>query len=65
MCGLIYYKVRKQFIFLNNKIDEINPKYRRIIVRSDYKVLYREEAGIIKVLDIVSVKQSPEILKNK
>ena len=47
------------------KIDEINPKYRRIIVRRDYKVLYREEDGIIKVLDIVSVKQSPEILKNK
>lgn len=47
------------------QIDEINPKYRRIIVRGNYKVLYKEDAGIIKVLDIVSVKQSPEVLKNK
>jgi len=47
------------------QLDEINPKYRRIIVRGDYKVLYKEESGIIKVMDIVSVKQSPEVLMNK
>lgn len=47
------------------QVDEINLKYRRIIVRGNYKVLYKEEAGIIKVMDIVSVKQSPETLKNK
>lgn len=47
------------------QVDDINPKYRRIIVRGDYKVLYKEEARAIKVVDVVSVKQSPEILKNK
>ena len=47
------------------QVDEINPKYRRIIVKGDYKVLYKDDAGIIKVMDIVSVKQSPEVLKNK
>lgn len=46
------------------QIDEINPKYRRIVVR-DYKVLYREENGVIKVMDIVGTKQSPKILKGK
>lgn len=47
------------------QLDDINPEYRRIIVRGDFKVLYKEEAGVIKVVDVVSVRQSPEILKNK
>lgn len=46
------------------QVDEINPNYRRIVVR-DYKVLYRESNGVIQVVDIVSTRQSPEILKNK
>jgi plasmid stabilization system protein ParE len=46
------------------QIDEINPKYRRIVVR-DYKVLYKENKGFIHVMDIVCTLQSPEILKNK
>jgi plasmid stabilization system protein ParE len=46
------------------QIDEINPRYRRIIVR-DYKVLYKENKGSIQVMDIVCTLQSPEILKNK
>lgn len=46
------------------QLDDINPKYHRIVVR-DYKVLYREEDGVIKIVDIVSTKQSPEVLKNK
>jgi len=46
------------------QVDDVNPKYRRIIVR-DYKVLYREDEDTIQVMDIVSTKQSPEILKNK
>lgn len=41
------------------QVDDINPKYRRIVVR-DYKVLYN---GVIQVMDIVSTRQSPEILK--
>jgi hypothetical protein len=40
-------------------------KYQRIIVRGDYKVLYKEEAGVIKIVDVVSVRQSPEVLKNR
>ena len=47
------------------QVDEINLNYRRIVVRGNYKVLYKEEAGIIKVMDIVSVRQSPYVLKNK
>lgn len=47
------------------QVDDINPKYRRIVVRSRYKVLYREEGDVIKVVDIVSTHQDPETLKNK
>lgn len=47
------------------QVDDINPKYRRIIVRGEYKVLYKEEAGVIQVVDVVSVRQSPEVLQNK
>jgi plasmid stabilization system protein ParE len=46
------------------QIDEINPNYRRMIVR-DYKVLYNEQNNIIQILDVVNTKQSPEELKNK
>jgi plasmid stabilization system protein ParE len=46
------------------QIDEINPKYRRIVVR-DYKVLYKEIRGSLYVMDIVCTLQSPEILRNK
>jgi len=46
------------------QVDDINPKYRRIIVR-DYKVLYREDSGVIMIMDIVSTRQSPEILEGK
>ena len=44
--------------------DNINPKYRRIIIRG-YKVLYRERNGVIEILDVVCTLRSPEILKNK
>jgi addiction module RelE/StbE family toxin len=46
------------------QIDEINPKYRRIVVR-DYKLLYKESGNIIMVMDIVGTRQSPELLKEK
>ena len=46
------------------QVDDINPKYRRIIVR-DYKLLYKVMEDTIFVLDIVSTRQSPEILKRK
>ncbi len=46
------------------QIDDINPKYRRIVVR-DYKVLYIESDGIVNVMGVVSTKQSPEILEGK
>ncbi len=51
----IYYS--KQY-----QIDEINPKYRRIVVR-DFKVLYKESNEKIEVIDIVNTKRSPTILK--
>jgi hypothetical protein len=65
MCGPICFKVLKQYILQAVPDDDINPKYRRIIVRGDYKVLYKEEAEVIIVVDVVSVRQSPEILQNK
>ena len=46
------------------QIDEINPDYRRIIVR-DYKILYKEKEGTIQIMDVVSTKQSPDILSSK
>ncbi len=46
------------------QIDDINPKYRRIVVRH-YKVLYKEVNGTIQVIDIISTLQSPEILESK
>ncbi|REE01202.1 type II toxin-antitoxin system RelE/ParE family toxin [Marinoscillum furvescens] len=46
------------------QIDDINPKYRRIVVR-DYKILYKEHNNTIQIVDIISTKQSPDILKNK
>ena len=46
------------------QIDDINPKYRRIVVR-DYKVLYLEVQGEIQVIDIIATKQSPDVLKSK
>lgn len=44
--------------------DEINPKYRRIVVRH-YKVLYLEKDNKVEIIDIVSTIQSPEVLKSK
>ncbi len=46
------------------QIDEINPDYRRIVVR-DYKVLYKEKSGEIQIMDVVSTKQSLEKSKKK
>ena len=44
------------------QVDEINPKYRRIIVR-DFKVLYKEITNKIVIVDIISTRQSPSKLK--
>ena len=46
------------------QLDEINPNYRRIVVR-DYKVLYKEQENTIQIMDVISTKQSAEKLKNK
>lgn len=46
------------------QVDDINPKYRRIVIRN-YKIIYTNEKNIIQVMDIVSTKQSPEVLRNK
>ncbi len=47
------------------QVDDINPNYRRIVVRGEYKILYKEDKGVIKVMDIIGVRQSPEVLKGK
>jgi plasmid stabilization system protein ParE len=46
------------------QVDDINPKYRRIVVR-DYKVLYNEKNNVIEIMDEICTLQSPQILKNK
>lgn len=46
------------------QLDEINPNYRRIVIR-DYKVLYKVRGSAIQIMDVICTKQSPEILKNK
>lgn len=46
------------------QLDDINPNYRRIVVR-DYKILYKEKENIIQIMDVISTRQSPEKLKNK
>jgi plasmid stabilization system protein ParE len=54
----IYYA--KQY-----QIDDINPKYRRIVVRTYYKVLYREAKNTIYVTGVIGTRQSPDVLKSK
>jgi len=46
------------------QVDEINSNYRRIVVR-DYKILYNEKNNVIRIIDVVGTKQSPEELKKK
>lgn len=52
------------YFSMQYQVDDINPKYRRIIVR-DYKILYKENKSTILVMDVVSTRQSPEVLMNK
>jgi len=54
----IYYA--KQY-----QVDDINPKYRRIVVRTYYKVLYRESKDTIYVMGVISTRQSPDVLKGR
>ena len=46
------------------QVDDINPNYRRIVVR-DFKVLYKVNNNVIQIVDVISTKQSPEKLKRK
>ena len=54
----IYYA--KQY-----QVDDINPQYRRIVVRTYYKLLYRETKGTIYVMGVISTQQSPDVLKGR
>lgn len=54
----IYYA--KQY-----QVDDINPKYRRIVVRTYYKVLYRQIKNTIYIMGVISTHQSPDILKSR
>jgi plasmid stabilization system protein ParE len=38
------------------QIDDVDPRYRRIIVR-DFKLLYTESNGVIYIMDIVCSRQ--------
>lgn len=43
------------------QLDDVNPKYRRIIVRQ-YKILYRIEDGVIWIMNVFPTKDDPEKL---
>jgi len=45
------------------KIDDINPKYRRLIV-GYYKILYRIENNQIIIIRIFDSRQNPKKLRN-
>lgn len=46
------------------QLDNINPNYRRIVVR-DFKVLYKVKGNHIQIMDVICSKESPEKLKIK
>jgi plasmid stabilization system protein ParE len=45
------------------QVDEINPNFRRIVVRG-FKVLYQEKKGDIRIIDVVSTRQSPDVFRD-
>ncbi len=45
------------------QVDEINPKYRRMIARQ-YKILYKVHLDTVFIMNVVSTKDNPEKLKN-
>ena len=47
------------------QIDDINPKYQRIVVRTYYKVIYRKSRNSIYIMGVISTRQSPDVLKNR
>ena len=47
------------------QLDDITPKYRRIVVRKHYKLLYKAVGHNIYVMGVVSAAQSPTSIKNK
>ena len=54
----------KEIVFAKQyQIDEINSKYRRIVVRN-YKILYLVKENRIEIIDIISSKRSPLYLKS-
>jgi addiction module RelE/StbE family toxin len=55
----------KKIKFLDQyQVDDINSKYRRIVVR-DFKILYTTSNSRINIIDIVSTKRSPDFLMSK
>lgn len=52
----------KEIVFTEQyQQDEIFQKYRRIIVR-DYKILYKEQKGVVYILYVVCTKAGTETL---
>lgn len=43
------------------QIDNVNPKYRRIIVR-DYKILYSFDLDVLYVYNIICTKKDPKAI---
>jgi plasmid stabilization system protein ParE len=47
------------------QVDDINPKYRRIVVQSNYKILYRVNEDAIFIMGIINTQQSTELLTGR
>ncbi|MGS2762762.1 type II toxin-antitoxin system RelE/ParE family toxin [Sinomicrobium sp. M5D2P9] len=52
----------KEIVFVEQyQRDEIFQEYRRIIVR-DYKILYKEQKGVVYILNVICTKADSETL---
>lgn len=60
----ILHEVKRLRFTKQYQVDDINPSYRRIVVRN-YKILYKEKGNNIQILDIINTKESPDKLKSK
>jgi plasmid stabilization system protein ParE len=46
------------------QVDDINPAYRRIVVRN-YKILYKIKGDTIQIIDVFDARQAPQKLRNR
>ena len=55
---------RKLYFSKQYQVDDINPAYRRIVVRN-YKILYKIKGDTIQIIDVFDTRQAPQTLRSK